>query len=96
MDRARRSFRSELAPHASYPQHDLWHVHPMPITDKHREAESRFRKLLTDAALPPPDTVEYDPESVVFLWHEPKVAVFVDFDQDQRATTRSDECASSA
>jgi hypothetical protein len=68
----------------------------MPITDKHRDAEAHFRRLLTDAALPPPDTVEYDPESVVFLWHEPKVAVFVDFDDDQRATILNDERASSA
>ena len=54
----------------------------MPITDKHRAAESRFRRLLADAALPEPDTVEYEPESVVFLWHGPKVAVCVDFDPD--------------
>ena len=54
----------------------------MPITDRHRDAESRFRRLLTDAALPEPDAVEYEPESVVFFWHAPKVAVFVDFDDD--------------
>jgi hypothetical protein len=55
----------------------------MSITDRHRDAESRFRKLLTDAALPEPDDVEYEHESVVFFWHAPKVAVFVDFDRSQ-------------
>ena len=55
----------------------------MPITDRHREAESRFRRLLTDAALPEPDDVEYEPESVVFYWRAPKVAVFVDFDGNE-------------
>jgi hypothetical protein len=54
----------------------------MPITDRHREVESRFRKVLTDAALPEPDDVEYDPDSVVFFWHGPKVVVCVDFDKD--------------
>ena len=57
----------------------------MPITDRHRDAESRFRKLLTDAALPAPDDVEYERESVVFFWHAPKVAVFVDFDRSPSA-----------
>ena len=57
----------------------------MPITARHRDAESRFRKLLTDAALPEPDDVEYEPASVVFFWHEPKVAVFVDFDRSPSA-----------
>lgn len=61
----------------------------MPITARHRDAESRFRKLLTDAALPEPDDVEYEPESVVFFWHEPKVAVFVDFDRPQVVSAAS-------
>jgi len=52
----------------------------MAITPKHRTVESRFRRLLADAALPEPDSVEYEPEAVVFFWHEQKAAVAVDFD----------------
>jgi hypothetical protein len=48
-------------------------------TSRHQEVESRFRELLADAELPP-DDVGYESESVVFYWHEPKVAVVVDFD----------------
>jgi hypothetical protein len=60
----------------------------MPITDRHREVESRFRKLLIDADLPEPDDVEYDPDSVVFFWHGPKVAVCVDFDRAEPLGSR--------
>jgi hypothetical protein len=52
----------------------------MTATSRHREVESRFRELLADAELPAPDDVGYESESVVFYWHEPKVAVVVDFD----------------
>jgi hypothetical protein len=50
----------------------------MPITPEHRSAETRFRELLASADVPEPDAVEYEPGSVLFLWHEPKLAVFVD------------------
>ena len=53
----------------------------MAITPKHREVEARFRRLLVDASLAQPDEVQYEPVSVVFLWHEPKAAVIVDFDE---------------
>jgi len=52
----------------------------MRATERHREAEERFRELLGEAELPAPDEVGYEPESVVFYWHEPKLAVFVDFE----------------
>jgi hypothetical protein len=52
----------------------------MPITPRHRTVEARFRRLLADAELPEPDAVDYEPEAVVFFWHEPKAAVAVDFD----------------
>jgi hypothetical protein len=52
----------------------------MAITPIHREAEERFRELLESGGIAPPDEVEYEAASVVFLWHEPKVAVFVDLD----------------
>ena len=52
----------------------------MTATSKHRKVESRFRDLLAEAELPAPDDVGYEAESVVFYWHEPKVAVAIDFD----------------
>ena len=38
--------------------------------------------MLAEAELPAPDDVGYEPESVVFYWYEPKLAVYVDFDGD--------------
>lgn len=54
----------------------------MQITARHRDAESRFRAILADAALPTPDEVQYEPESVVFLWHQTRAAVVVDLEPD--------------
>ena len=53
----------------------------MPISERHREVESRFRALVSDHDLPEPDDVRYEAEAVVFMWSEPKLAVCVDFDQ---------------
>ena len=47
---------------------------------RHRAVESRFRQLVIDAELPPPDNVEYLFESIMFRWEGPKVAVVVDLD----------------
>jgi hypothetical protein len=58
----------------------VWHVCRVAETTKHQEVETQFRKLLADSSLPEPDAVGYEPESVVFYWTEPKLAVFVDFD----------------
>jgi hypothetical protein len=52
----------------------------MAITGEHEAAEQAFRELLPEAGLPQPDEVEYRDESVVFLWHETKLAVIVDLD----------------
>ena len=51
-------------------------------TTRHDEIETRFRELMDEAELPAPDSVSYEPESVTFYWHEPKLAVVVDFDED--------------
>lgn len=51
-------------------------------TARHREAEERFRDLLAGEDLPPPDEVGYEPDAVVFYWHDPKVAVFIDFEDE--------------
>ncbi|MGH2969776.1 MAG: hypothetical protein ACRDK0_12040 [Solirubrobacteraceae bacterium] len=53
----------------------------MPALHKHREIEAHFRQLVDEAALPEPDDVEYEPDSVIFYWHQPKVAIFVDLDR---------------
>jgi hypothetical protein len=53
----------------------------MEITDRHRDVERRFRRLVADAELLEPDRVEYEPEAVVFRWDGPKLAVAVDFDR---------------
>jgi hypothetical protein len=49
-------------------------------TPRHRELEARFLALVDESELPSPDRVEYERESVLFLWDGPRVAVFVDFD----------------
>ena len=54
----------------------------MATTSRHREVEAQFRRLVADADLPAPDDVGYEPESVVFYWHEPKLAVVVDFEEE--------------
>ena len=59
----------------------FWDAEPVAATARHQEVESHFRELLSDASLPAPDDVGYEPESVVFYWHEPKLAVVVDFDE---------------
>ena len=51
-------------------------------TARHREVEAAFRALVVEGGLPPPDDVGYEPESVVFYWEDPRLAVFVDFDDE--------------
>ena len=62
----------------------------MPPTSQHHAAERTFLALLEDNDLPRPDAVEYDEASVVFLWHEKKLVVVIDLDEEptqrQRAT----------
>jgi hypothetical protein len=50
-------------------------MHP---TLRHQAVESRFRALVRNADLDPPDDVEYRHDSVLFLWQGPKVAVIVE------------------
>ena len=54
----------------------------MTTAPTHQEVETHFRALLAEADLPPPDDVGYESESVVVYWHEPKLAVVVDFYED--------------
>jgi hypothetical protein len=52
----------------------------MAITSQHQAAERALRELLPGAGLPQPDEVEYREASVVFLWHDTKLAVVIDLD----------------
>jgi hypothetical protein len=52
----------------------------MEPTPRHREAEAAFRSLLEDGGLPQPDAVEVSPYRLLFLWHEPKLAVSLELD----------------
>lgn len=56
----------------------------MPTAARHHEVEERFRKHLHDAGLPEPDDVQHEPQSVIFFWHDQKVAVCVDLEQPGR------------
>jgi hypothetical protein len=56
----------------------------MPTAARHHEVEERFRKLLQDAGLPEPDDVQHEPQSVIFFWHDQKVAVCVDLEHPRR------------
>jgi hypothetical protein len=54
----------------------------MTVTPRHEEVEAGFRALLESSDVREPDSVGYEPDAVVFYWHEPKLAVFVDFDDE--------------
>jgi hypothetical protein len=57
----------------------------MPPTIRHHEAEVAFRRLIEDGELAEPDAVQYTDEGVVFVWHEPQLAVVVEFDDPPAA-----------
>ncbi len=52
----------------------------MQPSHQHQAAERRFRELIVSAGLDLPDSVDYEPESLVFRWSGPKVAVVVDLE----------------
>jgi hypothetical protein len=45
-----------------------------------------MRELVERAGLPEPDEVEYDPDSILLLWHEHKLAVVVDVNDPPAST----------
>lgn len=55
--------------------------HPAP---DHHDAEQQMRELVREAGLPEPDEARYgfDPDEVVLLWHERKLAVAVDLEDE--------------
>jgi hypothetical protein len=52
----------------------------MEPTPRHQAAEAQFRALITSADLARPDDVEYTPDSLIFRWERPQVAVVVELD----------------
>ena len=57
----------------------------MEPSDHHRLAETRFRELIASAGLDQPDGVDYEPDSLIFRWEGPKVAVVVDLEPHPEA-----------
>ncbi len=58
----------------------------------HAEAEERMRELIANGGLADPDEVryEFDPDEVVFLWREPKLAVIVELTDGDHGGTAED------
>ena len=54
----------------------------MDVTDRHREVEAGFRRLISEGDLEAPDRVAYEPDCVLFFWDAQKLCVAVDFDGD--------------
>jgi hypothetical protein len=53
----------------------------MPTPDPRDAAEAAFRALLDEGGLPEPDEVVDDgPAELVFPFHEPRVAIVVEYD----------------
>jgi hypothetical protein len=52
-------------------------------TPDHRDAERRMRELVREAGLPQPDEVRdrFDPDEIVLMWHERKLAVVIELDE---------------
>lgn len=56
----------------------------LPEHSSHIEVELHFRGLLDDEGFAQPDEVrhEVDPDEVVFMWNEPKVAIVIEIGPD--------------
>ena len=55
-------------------------------TDRHMQIEQRFTRILTDEGYAPPDRVLYEERAVGFVYDEPKVVIYIDFDDDGTPT----------
>ena len=60
-------------------------VSGMDPSARHRAAERQFREIITSVGLEPPDGVDYEPDTLVFRWSGPKVAVVVDLEPQAEA-----------
>ena len=68
---------------------------PLPDKPSHWLAESHFRNLLDEEGFAQPDEVRYwrDPDEVVFLWHEPRVAIVIELGEDGPVDVRAGSAA---
>jgi hypothetical protein len=59
-------------------------VAELPDRPTHAQAEAHFRALLSEEGFAQPDEVRHwrDPDEVVFMWHEPKVAIVIELGSD--------------
>jgi hypothetical protein len=57
----------------------------MQPTPRALAAERHLRELLTESDLPLPDEVRYEPGEVLFLFHERKLAVVIDLEENERS-----------
>ena len=60
------------------------------LAQKH-SAEQDFRALLEDHGLPQPDEVEYGETCIRALWHDEKLCVVVDIDENGSARMAVDD-----
>jgi hypothetical protein len=58
-------------------------------TSRHLEIEARFSTLLAEEGYAPPDRIVYEERAVGFAYDEPKVIIFVDFDDDGPVDVRA-------
>ena len=63
----------------------------LPLRPTHAEAEAHFRDLLKREGFAQPDEVRHwgDPDEVVFMWHEPKVAIVIELGPEGPKAVRS-------
>jgi hypothetical protein len=54
---------------------------PTPISD---DAKQLLRRLLDDNDLPQPDEILPHEDGILCLWHEPKVAVVIEFEEGRK------------
>jgi hypothetical protein len=59
-------------------------VQPLPERPTHTQAEVHFRNVLDEEGFAQPDEVRHwcDPDEVVFMWREPRVAIVIELDAD--------------
>jgi hypothetical protein len=53
----------------------------MTDTTRHAEIETRFRELLREADVPPPDETAHLSRAVIFVWFDSKAFVLIDLDE---------------
>lgn len=60
----------------------------MSPTTRHLEIEDHFSHVLAEAGYAPPDRVLYEERAVGFAYDEPKVVIFIDFDDEGPTNVR--------